>query len=161
MSTSLYHIDRELLEISAYLQEEELTPEIEKALELTQENRAKKLVGYAHVLEKIDSEIDLSKKRQAQEAAYQKRLLRLADALKSRAVNSVLLLGPVEAGPYVISTRKSEALVRPEDEAITPKKYIRTVSKKIIDTTAIKAALKAGRKVRGYSLEKRENLSIR
>jgi len=60
-----------------------------------------------------------------------------------------------------LSFRRSEAVVG-DDDAPLPDEFVRVVpEKRSPDLTAIKAAIKEGREVKGYRIEERYNLQIK
>jgi hypothetical protein len=166
MDKSLYHIERDYAETLAVIRlaDGEVTEETAEALAIAEAELAQKAENYVHVINRLKSEVQLSKDRIEQEKKHIARLERIGARLECALVDAAQKFGnkgKIHAGPFVIGTRKSEGLVKPTELEETPKKYIHTVRSTKINFTAIKNALKQGRKVRGYSLETRENLSVR
>lgn len=163
MNKSLFEIERNYMELLSAIEiaDGEVSEEQEESLAIAEKDLATKGEGYIHVINRLKGEINQSKERIDQEKTHIHRIERIITRLELALVNAVDLFGKIQAGPYIIGTRKSEGLVKPTELEETPKKYIQTVRAQKINFVAIKNALKQGRKVRGYSLEQRENLSVR
>jgi translation elongation factor EF-1beta len=163
MKQSLFHIESEYLALASALEQGELTPELETALAINEQELQVKAVAYAYVIkdaeantEAIDNEIArLKGLKQAEE--------RKAEKLKDAISNAMQFYGlnEVKTATIKLSFRKSEAVVCDTDTEL-PDEFIRVVpEKRSPDLTAIKAAIKEGREVQGYHIESRSNLQIK
>ena len=158
---NLYELTCEQIEINRMLEENggELTPELEEALLITEENLNQKAEGYCKAIAiyngqaaTLDEEI---KRLTAKKKVAENAVARMKDALK--ATMNVLELDKINAGTFTISTRKSKSL-EVLDEALIPEKYKETVTTIKVDKNAIKDAIKNGVNIDGVEL--RENKSI-
>lgn len=164
MNQSLYHIRAEHLEIIDAIEqnEGELTPEIEMALSLTEEQFQEKAISYGWVIKKFDdndSIIDAEIKRlTALKKSNENKQIRFKDALSG----AMLQFGveKIETPTLKLSFRKSES-VEIFDEKEIPTEY---VDEKIVHTISkirIKEDLKKGLVVKGANLLTKQNLQIK
>jgi hypothetical protein len=161
---SLYQIREEHLSLIAAIEDAdgELTPDIEEALQLTEEEFQDKAVSYSFVVKSFDTAADLIdaeiKRLKGLKEKSEKRAelfkTRLAEAMNEFGVESITT-------PLVkISFRKSES-VEIENEELIPAEYIEIKAVESISKTRIKEALKEGVTVPGASLSKNRNLQIK
>lgn len=140
----------------------ELTPELEQALLITEENFTQKAEGYCKAIAiyngqaaALDEEI---KRLTAKKKTAENAVARMKDALKNSM--NVLKLDKINAGTFTISTRKSQSL-EVLDEALVPEIYKETVTTIKVDKNAIKADLKAGVEVEGVVLNENKSIQIK
>ena len=144
----------------------ELTPELEEAFALTTENvaeRAERLVEYRINCEMLIAE---SKRRIEREQAAIKMQERAIALLDKSLKSGVELMGPLQAGTYKLTLRKSAAVIV-TDAAQIPDEYRKPViipptpEKGEPDKAAIKKAIDAGAFVAGAYVENRTNLQVK
>lgn len=162
MSKSLFHINSEHLAIMEQIMEAdgELTPEMEQALQINEAELSVKATSYVNFMamlkgqnDSIKAEIDrLTKLKKSRENLHK----RLSEVL----VQAVNLHGEIQTDLHKIGTRKS-TVVEVEDVAKLPDSYLTKKLSITPDKTAIKEALKAGKKVKGASLVEKQNLSVK
>ena len=147
MKNTLYEISNDYLQLVNQLEEleGELTPEIEKALEII---KTKDVVNMA-----IDIEI---KRLQA----LKKQNNTSISFLKDRLLGAVELFGDIETGLVKIGKRKSESLLI-IDAALIPTKYKVQVITEKVEKMEIKKAIKNGKEIEGVELVINQNLTIK
>ena len=164
MIMNLYELTCEQIEINRMLEENggELTPELEQALIITEENLNQKAEGYCKAIAiyngqaaTLDEEI---KRLTAKKKVAENAVARMKDALK--ATMNVLQLDKINAGTFTISTRKSKSL-EVLDEALIPEKYKETVTTIKVDKNAIKDAIKNGAEIEGVELKENKSIQIK
>ena len=161
MIMNLYELTCEQIEINRMLEENggELTPELEQALLITEENLNQKAEGYCKAIAiyngqaaTLDEEI---KRLTAKKKVAENAVARMKDALMQ-----VLQLEKINAGTFTISTRKSKSL-EVLDEALIPEKYKETVTTIKVDKNAIKDAIKNGAEIEGVELKENKSIQIK
>lgn len=162
MKQTLYEISEQYLEILNQVEEAEgeLTPEMEKALELTQENLIEKAKGYDEfiaVKDAVNMRIDEEVKRLQ---AMKKRNNSLIDGLKGRLVSAVQLFGEFEVGLKTFGLRKSQA-VQVMDEELIPKEFKVTKVTTSVDKKAVKDFINGGGEIEGAELVTNFNLKVK
>lgn len=140
----------------------ELTPELEQALIITEENLNQKAEGYCKAITiyngqaaTLDEEI---KRLTAKKKVAENAVARMKDALK--ATMNVLQLDKINAGTFTISARKSKSL-EVLDEALIPEEYKETVTTIKVDKNAIKDAIKNGAEIEGVELKENKSIQIK
>jgi DNA gyrase/topoisomerase IV subunit A len=142
--------------------EGELTPELEQALSLTQEEFQDKAISYGFIMKQFDNdasiiEAEINRLRALLNKADQRKELfkqRLSEAMQQFGVEKITT-------PLLkLSFRKSEAVEITDGESIPAEYY----DEKIVTTlskTRIKEAIKAGEIVTGAELVVKQNLQIK
>ena len=162
MKKSLYEIETTYLELMSQVEdaEGEITPEMEKALEITEKDRDIKSISYLEVIRKketfnlmVDNEI----KRLT---AIKKSNNSLVDRLKNNLLGAVNLFGEFTVGTVTFCTRKSTS-VEIEDEDKIAKEYKVQKVTTSISKTLIKKALEKDVEVIGASLSTNYSLRIK
>lgn len=161
-SITLYNITSEQLRINELLEEleGELTPEIEEALIINEDNFLAKSEGY------IESIAYFKAKQEAADVRIKEyqRIKKIAEnaekRLKERMQWAMEVLGrdKVEVGLHKMSLRSSQA-VNITNEAHIPNQYIKVETK--IDKESLKRDLKAGLVIEGAELITNKSLQIR
>jgi len=162
MKQSLYNIEQEYLEIANQLEDGELSPELETALAINEQQLQGKAVAYAYVIKEsedtvsaIDSEI---KRLQGLKKTEQNKAKRLKETIS----NAMELYGITEIKTETLrlNFRRSEGVVG--ESSNLSDEFLKHVPEAFKpNLTAIKAALKEGRTVEGYEIEERYNLQIK
>ena len=159
---NLYEITREALELASLLETDELTPELEAALLINQDQLQSKAGNYAKVIANIQSDSDAID-------AEIKRLKSMKDT-KDRAVNrlkeslreAMMVSGidKIESPLFKLSLRRSEAVEVDVVEAL-PNDF---VTRKVVvtaDKVSIKEAIKRGENITGARIIENFNLQIK
>lgn len=159
---NLYEITREAQELAFLLESEELTPELEAALIINQDQLQAKAANYAKVIanieadaEAIDNEI---KRLKDMKDSKQRAINRLRDTLRNAMLTSQL--DKIESPLFKLSLRRSEAVEVDLVEAL-PEAY---VFKKVTlsgNKVAIKEAIKRGESITGARIVENFNLQIK
>ena len=161
MKKSLYHIEKEYLEIITQVDElqGELTPELEEALKINASQLQGKSIAYLEFIgskETLNTRIDDEIKRLQ---AIKKSNNNLIKNLKERLLNAVKLFGDFEVGLTRFGTRKSSTTVV-QDVNTLPKEYKVRKLTETADKKAIKEALQRGEKIEGCEIVENLNLKI-
>lgn len=162
MEQSLYNITAEHRYLCAMLEESggEITPEIEEALAINEEQLAVKAEAYAEMVNKYSNLAAIAKARKEQMAAAQAAAEKIAQRLKDRLRDAMVEFDTpkIESGIYRLSLRSTKAVVV-DDEAVLPN-HCRVV-KTTPDKKAIKEAIERGEEVRGAHLQMNKSLIIK
>lgn len=162
MTVSLYSITAEQMRLNDALDaaEGELTPELEDALAINEQNLQDKTVGYCATImnakanmKAIDDEIARLQKMKATEK-------RKSDLLSTRLSDAFRLFGidKMTADKYRVSFRKSKSVCIDDEDAIPDRFRVVSVA---FDKKLIKEAIAAGEEVAGASITENMNLQIR
>lgn len=165
---NLYEITQDQASIIALLEENggEATPEVLEALQITRDAFAKKAEGYAYMIMKLDSEVDVI-------AAEIKRLQELKKSkdnsstrLRESLTQAMLLFGQEDAkgvrrfntATLALSTRRSESVSIDDEKAIDSRFLI---TKHEISKSLISEAIKNGVEVNGASMKTKYSVQIK
>ena len=163
MSITLYTIKTDYLRIAEQLIENggELTPELELALNINQDQLQEKAINYAYIIKEAEYEIDMLDKEIARLQAMKKSRAGMVDRLKSNITGAMELYGveKIESATMKLSFRKSES-VEIVDEKLIPEEYLVPQPAKI-SKSMIKDAIKSGSEVPGASITTNFNLQIK
>ena len=161
---TLYDLTTEQMVINQLLEENggELTPELEEALMITEENLSQKTEGYCKAIAiynneaaGLKAEIErLTAKKKTAEKAVERMKDSLLDCMKR------LNLEKINAGTFTVSTRKSKS-VEILDESLIPMDYKKEVTTITVDKAAIKKAIDNGVDVEGAKLNENKNIQIK
>lgn len=157
---SLFAISQEYLDIIQILEEEECTPELETALQISRAELASKGTSYVHVIKKLENEIEGLKVYEEQIALIKKRKNKVIEKLKTILLETVNQFGDIEGELFKITTRKSESVEITDSEKI-PASFLDVKVTQTPKKAEIKAAIKKGVEVPGAELVENKNLSIR
>lgn len=163
MKVSIYNLEAEYLQLAEQIIENggEVTPELEQALAINKESLEVKAVKYGYVKKDIENDIksidEEIKRLQALKSSRVNTIARLEETVKTAM--KLYQIDEIKMQNLKIWFKASEA-VKIEDESLIPAKYkkktvIYTISKK-----DILADLKAKKKVKGASLDKRDNIQF-
>jgi len=157
---NLYNIKSEYLAIAQELTDGELTPELEQALIITQENLQEKAINYGYVIKNFESEVDIIEEEIKRLNALKKARVNAVDKLKNNISDAMQLFGilEVKAPTFKMNFRKSESVEifdGLDSEFITEKVSYQP------DKIAIKNAIKEGRQINGAALVTNFNLQIK
>lgn len=159
---SLYHITSEQLRINELLEESggELTPEIEEALAINEENFLVKAEGYIESIAKYKALAEAADVRIKEMQRIKKTAENIEKRLKERLLWAMNAMerDRVEVGARKLSIRNTTS-VNITDEAHIPSYYIKVETK--IDKDTIKRDLKNGIAVEGAELVTNQSIQIR
>ena len=159
---NLYEITREALELASLLETEELTPELEAALVINQEQLQAKAGNYAKVIANIQSDADAIdteiKRLKAMKESKERAIDRLKDAVKNAML--VSNIDKIESPLFKLALRRSESVEVDLVEAL-PSDFRNIKNVVTADKVAIKEAIKRGENVIGARLIENFNLQIK
>ena len=162
MKKSLYNIEQEYLEIVNQLEDGELSPELETALAINERELQGKAIAYAYVIKDsedtisvIDAEI---KRLQGLKKTEQNKVTRLKETIS----NAMELYGitEIKTETLKLNFRRSEGVVGSNDY-LTDDLVTIVPEQRKPNLVAIKAAIKEGIEIEGYSIEERYSLQIK
>jgi len=159
---NLYEITQEALYLSTLLETEELTPELEQALIINQNELQAKAVNYAKVIANYQAESDAIdqeiKRLKAMKDSREKKIEWLKESVKKAMLVSGI--EKVESPLFKLAVRRSEAVEVDLVEAL-PNAYQNVKNVVTADKVAIKEAIKRGENVIGARLVENFNLQIK
>lgn len=159
---NLYEITQEAQYLAVLLETEELTPELEEALIINQDQLQAKAVNYAKVIANYQAESDAIdqeiKRLKAMKDSREKKI----ELLKESVKKAMLLSGieKVESPLFKLSVRRSEAVEVDLVESL-PNAFLNVKNVVTADKLAIKDAIKRGENVVGARLVENFNLQIK
>lgn len=164
MKASIYNIEREYLDLAEQVIEAggEVTPELEQALAINKESLEIKAVKYGYVMKDMENDIAAIDEEIKRLEGLKKSRTNAIARLKETVSTAMKLYGitDIKMQNLKIWFKASEA-VKIEDEAFIPAKYkVKKPVEYTLSKVAIKADLKAGKKVKGASLDKRDNIQF-
>lgn len=162
MGNTLFNIADEQLRIFEQLEENggELTPEIEEALAINEQNFMIKAEGYIEAIAKYKAVADIAAERIATFTRIKKTANNIEARLKERIMWAMQIMGRdrVEVGARKLSIRNTQA-VSITDAAQIPNEFIKVETS--VDKMKIKEALKGGAEVTGAELITNQSITIR
>ena len=159
---NLYEITQEALYLSTLLETEELTPELEEALIINQDQLQAKAVNYAKVIANYQAESDAIDQEIKRLKAMKESRDKKIDWLKESVKKAMLVSGieKVESPLFKLSVRRSEAVEVDVVEAL-PSAFQNVKNVVTADKVAIKEAIKRGENITGARLIENFNLQIK
>lgn len=162
MKQTLYSITEDQRLINAMLEETggELTPEIEEAMLITEENFISKAEAYGATISEYDAQAEACAQEIKRLQAFKKTCENVSKRMKERISDAMMTFDKdkVTAGTFRFSFRKSTAVVV-ENEELIPEEYFRT--ERTICRKELMDALKAGEVIAGAMIETRQTLQMR
>ena len=157
---NLYNIKSEYINIAMQLTDGELTPELEQALEITEQNLHDKAINYGYVIKTLESEADIIDAEIKRLQELKKSRANAVDKLKTNITEAMELFGisAVKAPTFKLSFRKSESI---ECDEFIDSNYCTVKTSIAPDKVAIKQAIKDGKDVVGARLIIKNNLQIK
>jgi len=157
---NLYNIKSEYINIAAQLTDGELTPELEEALIINEQNFTEKAINYGYVIKTFESETDILENEIKRLNALKIARSKAIDKLKVTISNAMQLYGinEVKAPTFKMNFRKSESV---EVSDLLDQNYIVEKVSYQPDKIAIKNAIKEGKTVNGAALIINYNLQIK
>lgn len=162
---TLYSITADMNAILSLIEdgEGELTPELEQALAITEEQFAQKAEDYGHAILNLNAMATAAKAEKDRLASLQKfyenAKKRLTDAIT--AAMQAFDRQKVETGTLRLSLRHTQAVGDDYDISIIPKEYKVVKVEEKPDKAAIKAAILSGQDVPGAHLVENVSLQIK
>uniref|UniRef100_UPI0040578883 siphovirus Gp157 family protein n=1 Tax=Alistipes sp. TaxID=1872444 RepID=UPI0040578883 len=158
----IYHISNEQERINYLLEESggELTPEIEEALIISQDNLMAKAEDFAASILAAESIARIAKERASELQTLAKKNEKKAAVMRDAIGSAMRAFGmdKITANLYTFSFRKSVA-VEIDDEVRVPARFTKVSTS--VDKVAIKNALKRGELVEGAYLVEGQNLQLK
>lgn len=164
MTRPLYEIRQEHINIIQQIEENEgfLTPEIEEALQLTEEEFQSKAISYGYVYKSFEDTTAAIEKEISRLKLLLQKSVHISEVFKDRLAASMhqFSVEKIETPTLKLSFRKSES-IEITDESKIPKEFIEEKVSEVISKTKIKAAIKEGLSVPGAELVINQNLQIK
>lgn len=162
MGQTLYTITEDQRLLNAMLEENggELTPEIEEAMQITEDNLVAKAEAYGATISEYDAQAEACAAEIKRLMTYKKTCENVSKRMRERLSDAMHTFNTdkLTAGTFRFSFRKSTAVVV-ENEDMIPEEFFK------VETTLKKKelmdALKAGELIAGASLETRYSLQMR
>lgn len=159
---NLYEITREAQELAFLLETDELTPELEQALVINQDQLQSKAGNYAKVIANIQCDSDAIdaeiRRLKAMKETKDRSINRLKEALRYAMLVSGI--DKIESSLFKISLRRSEAVEVDVVEAL-PNAFVNVKNVVTADKLAIKEAIKRGENVIGARIVENFSLQIK
>jgi hypothetical protein len=159
---NLYQITKEALDLALILETEELTPELEQALILNQQQLQTKAGSYAKIIANYQANADAADAEIKRLKQYKEQNEKVVDRLKNALSESMLISGTekLESDFWRFSVRRSEAVEVDLLEAL-PANYVTEKTTKSADKVAIKEAIKRGENITGARIVENFSLQIK
>ena len=164
MNKSLYQIESQYLDLSNQLIESdgEITPDMEQALQIAQNELESKGISYGYIIRKFETEVDIIdaeiKRLQSLKKAREKSSERLKERIKSAM--ELFDIQKIETPLLKLSFRKSES-VEVDDINSLPALYKAIKVTETADKKLIKQALETGKEIEGCRIIQNNNLQIK
>lgn len=159
---TLYKITDEYRCLMAALEadEGELTPEMEQALEINDQQMVEKAGGYARLILYYTQYAAAAKAEKLRVAALQQKAEKAVERLKARLAEAMTVFekDKIETDNLKLSLRRSESVVIDDIESLPAECIVIT---KAADKTAVKDFIKAHGACPGAHVESKKNLQIR
>lgn len=159
---SIYHITQEQLHLNYLLEESggEVTPEIEQALAISEEQMLVKAEDYIEAIKAAEAMATVADMRIKELQAVKQRQKRKVELMKQALSTAMGAFGydRLEVGLSTLSFRKSKS-VEIVDETKIPNRFIKVETH--IDKLALSKELKSGIEIEGAQLVESRNIQIR
>jgi hypothetical protein len=162
MKKSLYTISREAIEIASQLEEGELTPDMETALSINQNELQEKAINYAYCIKSMEDDVTAINEEIKRLQSIKTAKSNAAERMKESISNAMEIYGidKVTSPTLNLSFRKSESVEVDLVEALSNDfKIIKTTV--TADKVAIKQAIKQGENITGARIVEKFNLQIK
>jgi hypothetical protein len=159
---SLYQISREAMEIASQLEEGELTPEMETALAINQNELQEKAINYGYAIKSMEDDVTAINEEIKRLQAIKTAKSNAIDRMKEAVSNAMQVYGieKVTSPTLNLSFRKSEVVEVELVEALSNDfKIVKTTV--TADKVAIKQAIKQGENITGARIVQKFNLQIK
>lgn len=161
---SLYTISGDLLALLAQIEENdgEITPEIEQALAITEEQFTVKAVDYGQAILQLKAMAQAAKAEKERIAQLQKFYEKAHSRLQDALCNAMEVLDhPKVETPSLRLFLRHTTSTEVDDLEQLPKEYKTVKVEEVADKTAIKKAIQAGAEVPGAHLVENVSLQIK
>jgi hypothetical protein len=160
---SMYEISNEAMDIVSALEETggELTPVIQSALAINQNELQEKAINYSYAIKTISNDVDAISEEIKRLQALKKAKDNTIQRLKDTVVNAMQIYGieKVETPTLKLSIRRSEAVE--VDDNFDNDIYVFVKVTYTPDKTKLKEAIKRGESIQGVTLKENYNLQIK
>jgi hypothetical protein len=158
---SLFQITQDRVTLEEIMDElgGDLSPEMEKALELNKEQLERKGESYIVILEQLHAYVEFNKRYAEQAERNIRRATNSIGRLKANLLAAAKVFGAFDAGIHHVGTRKSHA-VHIENENLIPETYKNRLVTMAPDKKKIADAIRTGATVEGASLKTTFTLKI-
>ena len=164
MKLTIYQIEQSYNQLAEELIENggELTPSLEEALAITEEQLQNKSVAYSFVIKQMDADVDIIDAEIKRLQGLKKQREKASDYLKERIKHAMdtFQIEEIKTPLVKINFRKSES-VEVDDVNALPAAFKVVKVTEQADKAAIKAAIKDGVEVTGCRIETHRNLQIK
>lgn len=161
---TLYTISGDLLALLSAIEasEGEITPEIEQALAITEEQFTVKATDYGLAILNLEAMAKAAKEEKQRLAGLEKFYTNVSNRLRSALCNAMDVLDhPKVESPSVRLFLRRTTATEVDDIAKLPGEFVTTKIEDVPDKTAIKKAIQEGRKVPGAHLVENVSLQIK
>ena len=164
MEKTLYEISNEYVDLMSEveLNEGELTPELEAALQINEQDYQQKMEAYAACIANYKAEAEACKNEAKRLREKGERALNVVERLKSTMMFFMQATDrkKVDAGQWKMSLRETKA-VNVLDETLVPDTHIRTKVETSVDKVAVEEAIANGKAVEGCELITNTSIQIK
>jgi len=164
MKISIFNIEQSYNQLAEELMENggELTPSLEEALAITEEQLQNKSVAYSFVIKQMDADVDIIDAEIKRLQALKKQREKASEYLKERIKHAMdtFQIDEIKTPLVKINFRKSET-VEVDDVNALPAAFKVVKVTEQADKAAIKSAIKDGVEVTGCRIETHRNLQIK
>jgi hypothetical protein len=159
---SLYIISEEARNLASFLEDGELSQEIEAALVINQSELQEKAINYGYVVKSFEGDLSLISEEIKRLTAIKKAKESAIDRMKHAVLSAMKIysIEKVSSPTLNISVRRSESIEVPLVDLLDA----RFVTEKIVksaDKIAIKKAIKDGEIIEGAFIQANYNLQIK
>ena len=161
---TLYQISGDLLALLNEIEENEgeITPEVERALAITEEQFAAKSEDYGHAILNLKAMATAAKAEKDRLYKLQKFYEGAAERLSTALCNAMEVLEhPSVETPSVRLFLRRTIATEIEDADLVPKDYKTVKVEEVVNKTAVKEAIKSGKEVPGAKLVENVSLQIK
>ena len=157
---TMYSISMEAQNIASMLENDELSPELEAALVINQNELQEKSINYGYVIKDAEDHISLIDAEIKRLQEMKRIQANKVERLKETVLNAMNIYGIEKINsPFLnISIRKSESVEIGEG---LPKEYMMEKTTFAPDKTRIKNAIKSGENIIGATIKENQNLQIK
>ena len=159
---NIYQIEQAYIGLADQLTNDEVTPELEAQLAITESQMQEKGRNYGYVIKSLETDCDVIDVEIKRLSALKKVRQNAADRLKTTLSDAMKLFGiyEIKTPTLRISFRKSKS-IEIVNESQIDRKYITVKTTESVSKTAIKAALDDGIEVQGAIQIESLNLQIK
>jgi hypothetical protein len=162
MKKSLYNITKEALELASALEEGELTPELETALAINQNELQEKAINYGYAIKSLEEDVTTITEEIRRLTAIKTAKTNASERMREAVSHAMQFYGieKVTSPTLNLSFRKSESVEVDLVEALSNDFKI-TKTTVTADKIAIKKAIKQGENITGARVVEKLNLQIK